>query len=282
MIIEQPAELNSIARPPAKGKITWGRVWTWVKFASPLLTLAALFSAEFSFLDDSPPAPRSDSPVDVVLFLLLMLVLVLFLVWYSRLEDRRKRSLEWDDTFLRLKPGMKIRWRHLRAFHLEPAGPGGKFTRLTIHHRRGGGNHRWAMILDDPQKRETLIAALDGRRRTCPCDFVIETRNTPNAFPNSAPGSSHPVLDIWLACLGIFLIYNSMPLLAVGFLPPGLLRNISNPNTQSHVNPQITAWLDTHLPTIEARRHAAALIGALLLIVGAACFKFVAPKRETS
>ncbi len=260
MIFEQPKELNRFLLP--RTKWTPARAWALVRILLPILVMLMLLCAESRWLDGLTVWPA---------FAIWPLCVPIFgaMIWgSSRFEQGRSRKLQWDERYVRCTLAMpfRIRWGNVLGFRFEPAGPRAEWTLLSVQYRVYKKQAAdWGMILDAVQ-REALLSELRRRTAEGAAKFdIVELASAPVEAKKEFRVYSLP---IWLSTLGLVLCLNSLPFLAAGLLPLPLIDKIADPNPPPH--PQIMAWL-AHFPTIEARRHFLALIGAALLVAGLGC-----------
>src|SRR5262249_6458936 len=152
-IFEQAPELNALASPPVRW--TRERLWLTAKSLAPLMTLMFLLVTEVRFLKGQPLLPG-------LFGMLLFIPLIVGIVWVvGRIESRSRRTWRRGDEGLRIEllQDAMIRWKHVLAFQLEPAGPQRTFRKLTVEflNRRYNRPTTWPMILADATQWEPLL-----------------------------------------------------------------------------------------------------------------------------
>lgn len=254
---EQPRELNHFLNPAS----TFAQCWAVTKAVIPFFFLLAVMTVEMNWVDGKP--------VTLWTFLAPFAMLLIFppaLIPMTWLENRFKKALVLREENIRLRTGplLRIPWRNVRGFQLEPAGPNGEFSMLTVKFTLlFGAIQSWKMLLADAAQREALVAELKKHGQTC-VEVAGSKPETPApAAKKTMPGFLH---SGWPPMLGLLLIMHGLPLFLVGLNWPKPEHAVSH---SGDLNPYAVAFL-SHFHTRNQLRCFFIVTGAILTLTGVA------------
>lgn len=261
MAFEQPKEFNQFAITPRRW--TSERLWEATKLGSPLLVLFYLLVTESRILKGLPVAPGL---IGVSLFPILIILLAKF---QTLAENRSKRTLRFKNNGVEISSyhRYKIRWRDVLRFQLEPTGLQGELSKFTIQYSSPTPTC-WSMILPEAVQREALLSELKDRQQQEPGQFIIEVFDTPQTPLKPFKVRSAPIAPIWLYGIGVLLLFNGLPMLAVGLLEPEEFHQ--NEVRHDRVNPYMAQYLQ-HFSSREEVRAFFAIMGAVFTGSSAGC-----------